>query len=316
MKKITTADIQSFFRSDRAILLLCISIALVFWLLNKLSKSFKTVDQIRIEYRLPTGKTFHHTPPNIVNASIQGRGLELTYIHFFNRERKMVLNLTDQANQVYTSNQLKSAIRELYATNVEVVDMDTNQLVIELEDEATRLIPLKVVAQLNFVSGFYLQKDLQLTPDHIRISGPKSLIDSLPYWTTDTLKLSGLKADVQKKVNVAKPGLAMIKLGTQFVEAKIAVEQFTEKTMFVPILIKNQPAKLKIFPDKIKLSCTVGLSRYNQLNTNFFRAEVDLKGISENTTNNTLPVTLTHQPHFVKNIQFTPKSVEFFFVKE
>ena len=58
MKRKTKDDIRTFFNSDRAILMSCIGIALVFWLLVKLSQSYKTTEDYEISYTLPEGKTF------------------------------------------------------------------------------------------------------------------------------------------------------------------------------------------------------------------------------------------------------------------
>ena len=96
-------------------------------------------------------------------------------------------------------------------------------------------------------------------------------------------------------------------------EANIQAEQFTEKSMFIPIVVKNAPQKLKIFPNKIKLDCTVALSRYAELNANNFVVEVDLRFSSGK--GNTLPIILSKQSPFARNIKFSPKSAEFYIEK-
>ena len=85
--------------------------------------------------------------------------------------------------------------------------------------------------------------------------------------------------------------------------------------MFIPIIVKNAPQQLKIFPNKIKLDCTVALSRYAQLSSANFVAEVDLKGAALNSMNNTVTIVLSQFPNFVRNVKFTPKSAEFYFEK-
>ena len=60
----------------------------------------------------------------------------------------------------------------------------------------------------------------------------------------------------------------------------------------------------------------VGLSKYDSIMAKDFHLEVDLKGVPINQSNNTAPILLTQQPTDVKNVQFSPKSVQFLFVKE
>jgi len=99
------------------------------------------------------------------------------------------------------------------------------------------------------------------------------------------------------------------------VTVTLKVEQFTERSLFVPITIKNAPDSLKTFPERAKLSCVVGLSKYNDIDKNSFQLVADLKGIPLNTEKNTIPVLVTKQPDFVRAVNFQPRSVEFFFVE-
>ena len=95
----------------------------------------------------------------------------------------------------------------------------------------------------------------------------------------------------------------------------VEVEQFTEKSLFIKVDVKNAPDSLKIFPERIRLTCVLGLSRYNEIAPEDFALEVDLKNIPLNTVNNTIPILVTKQPNYIDNIKLSDRSVEFFFVK-
>jgi len=86
--------------------------------------------------------------------------------------------------------------------------------------------------------------------------------------------------------------------------------------LFIPISVLNGPDSLKIFPDKIKLNCKVSLKDYDKVNYSDFKAEVNLKDVTPEAENNTIPVLLKSTPSNVSNVSFSPKSVEFFFVQE
>jgi hypothetical protein len=95
------------------------------------------------------------------------------------------------------------------------------------------------------------------------------------------------------------------------VTVQIAVEQYTEVKFEVPIFIINQPDSLliKTFPSKVKVSCRVGLSQYNKLNNNSFRAVVDYSHRSGVLSK--LKIILDRVPETVLSVDYFPKEVEY-----
>src|SRR5690606_36201817 len=156
---------------------------------------------------------------------------------------------------------------------------------------------------------------ISLSADSVSVSGPKSYIETLHDWPTDTLKLSNIQKNGTHKLPLTRPVNAQIVPAFDVIDVTLKVDEFTEKEVIVPIIVKNAPDSLKIFPENIKLSFTVGLSNYNLVSSADFTVEVDLKDIPLDTEKNTIPVLLSNRPSIVHNINVNPKSVEFFFVK-
>ena len=148
----------------------------------------------------------------------------------------------------------------------------------------------------------------------MEISGPASTVELIQQWKTDSLVLSDLRSDKTVAVALLKPP-DELSLGTPQTEVRINVEQFTEKSLFVPLTIRNGPDSLKIFPQQIKLTCVVGLSQYNEVTPRDFTVEVDLQNVPVSEDKNTAPIQLTQQPSFVKNVKFSPKSAEFYILQ-
>ena len=107
-----------------------------------------------------------------------------------------------------------------------------------------------------------------------------------------------------------------IQLSNREAELTIPVEAYTEKSLFVPVQLKNAPSdSLKVFPDKIKVSFAVGLSMYDSVHYTDFELVADLKASSLEKGKNTVPVELLAQPEAVKNIVLSRNAVEFFILK-
>lgn len=300
-----TDKIRQFWTRDRAVLMTCIGIALCFWILNKLSTSFTKNIPLKIEYNLPDGKTLRNIPPQYALVTVRGTGWDILSGR---SENKIRLELSSDSTQLFS---LRNAFMQ--NTSSEVISINPDVVSLEIEDAFSKQVKIEVLTNIHFENGFDFAEEIQLNPSEVTIFGPKSFIDKVRAIRTDTLSFFNLKEKKIQKVRLLPHPI--LKYDIQETEATIFAEQFTEKSMFIPIIVKNAPQQLKIFPNKIKLDCTVALSRYAQLSAANFVAEVDLKGAALNSTNNTVTIVLSQFPNFVRNVKFTPKSAEFYFEK-
>ena len=295
---------QKFLTRERAVLMVCISIALCFWVLNRLSTKFRKTTPVRLEYFTPMGKALRTIPPQYANVSWQGTGWDL----LTGSEPRIALTVETDSIQTFY-------LRTIAAQQLgnDVFSVSPEQITVEIEDIATKNVPVEAVAALSFWKGFDLADDIQLTPAVISVEGAKSVLENLNSLKTDTLHFQKLKDTIVTTVKLIP--IPILKFSKTEVSAQLAVEQFTEKSLFVPLTIRNAPQRLQIFPNKIKLDCTVALGRYASLSGENFTAVVDLKNVDVKSKNNTVPIVLLKQPSFVRNVKFSPQSVEFYFEK-
>ena len=297
-----TAKLKAYWTRDRAVLMTCIGIALCFWLLNRLSSSFRQTKSIRLDYALPKGKAFSVAPPQYVQVTMQGTGWDM----LLGSDENIPLALNTDAVQIYPLKNLiiQNLGNELVSSNVE-------QIIIQLEDAVTGTFPIEAVSNITFAKGFDLAQDLELNPSVVTVVGPKSLLENLESIKTDTIKAVNLSE--KKALKIMLLTNPILQYNITETEVTMQAEQFTEKSIFIPIVVKNAPQRLKIFPNKIKLDCTVALSRYAELNANNFTVEVDLRFSTDK--GNTLPIILSKQSPYARNIKFSPKLAEFYIEK-
>jgi YbbR domain-containing protein len=295
---------QKFLTRERAVLMVCIGIALCFWVLNRLSTKFRKTTPIRLEYFTPLGKALRTTPPQYANVSWQGTGWDL----LTGSEPRIALTVETDSIQTFY-------LRTIAAQQLgnDVFSVSPEQITVEIEDIATKNVPVEAVAALSFWKGFDLADNIQLTPSIITVEGAKSVLENLNSLKTDTLRFQKLKDTMETTIKLAV--IPILKFSKSEVSAQLAVEQFTEKSLFVPLTVKNAPQRLQIFPNKIKLDCTVALSRYAALSGDDFIAVVDLKNVDVKSKNNTVAIVLLQQPTYVRNVKFSPQAVEFYFEK-
>ena len=315
--EINRANIQAFLKTDNGILLISMGISLLFWLLIKLSQDYKANREVAIRYTVPAEMSYVTIPPKKVQVTLEGRGWDLMYDYFGRRNNELNFNLASLPSQTITNNQLKGKMAEnARSSNVSVVDMSFDYITVELGERASKKIPVILERQLSFAPEHQLQAPIQIIPDSITINGPSELLAEYISWPTTLLALSNLKSTINRPVTLQANTRAQIALSTSVVQVNIPIEQFTEKSLFLPVTVKNAPDSLKVFPNKVKTNFVVGLSQYDSIAAKDFRLEVDLNNVPINQANNTAPILLTKKPTAVKNIRFSPKSVQFLFVKE
>lgn len=303
-------------RKDRAILLICIGIAFVFWFFVKLSKTYETVRAVNVMYMLPPNEAFIEMPPEVINVTLEAIGWDLMYDFLSLGEHHITFNLIDYPSPTIDRTELISRLQEQVPSGIKVLNVNRNYIPLDYEEKAVVKVPIILESNLSFAPDYALRDSIILEPDSITVSGPISVIQGLRSWKTQLLSLKDLKNDQTETVSLVEIGNGQIMLTPNEIQVHILIEQFTEKSILVPVSIKNMlpdtTRQIRIFPENITMTCVVGLSRFNDVRPEDFVLEVDLTNISINSENNTLPLTLTKKPSVVQGLNYYPKSVEYF----
>lgn len=316
MLKIGTREIRVQLREDRAVLMVCIGVAFIFWLLVKLSQTYKVDKEVVFDFNIPDEKALTILPPDDVEVELEGRGWDLMFDYFTKGKVVLFFDMNEQSRVRLNWLQLKSLIQKnLSSSEIKITEINYDNLSLSLEDRMKKMIPIQLDAELSFSPGYHLKKSIQLSPDSISISGPESLVSNIMEWRTDSLILKDVQNSAERKISL-RESAREIKLSQQTITAELDVEQFTEKSFFVKILQRNAPDSIRIFPDRIKIYCLVGLSKYEEVEESGFTVEVDLKDAKPGVENNAVPILLTKSPDFVNNVRFSPKSAEYIFIKK
>ncbi len=303
-------------KEDRAVLLACIGIAFVFWLLIKLSQTYRAEKKVFFTIEAPDDKALTALPPENMAVELEGTGWDLLFDFFSSRYVRLSYEMSEEGNLLLNRSQLRSDIlQNLYSDDITVREINPESFNLFLEAKASRLVPVVIRDSLSFAPEHHLRSPVKAEPDSVKVTGPASLVSTIDRWYTDSLRLSNLRSNVTQMVGLEKPARE-ISLSVQQTMARIEVEPFTEKSMFVPVIVKNAPDSLRIFPEKVTVSCKLGLSKYDSVSYQDFIAEADLQGVSSNAPNNTVPIVITQKPKFVESLNYTPKAAKFFIVKK
>jgi YbbR domain-containing protein len=153
-----------------------------------------------------------------------------------------------------------------------------------------------------------------MRPQAVEISGPKSLLDTIHKLPTSKVVLSNVNNDVSITTRVITNDNRIV-AKQQSVFVTVEVEKFTEAEIKVPIEFVNVPAgyTVRTFPNEISVVYLVGLSDYDQVTIDQFKAVADLSQL--NTAPQKLKVKLEEFPSLITISKQNPKSVEYIIKK-
>lgn len=302
-------------REDRAILIQCIGIALVFWIGVRMSQTYVSTKKIELHFLLPPNQAFHQAPPRNMSIQLKGRGWDMLYDYLLGPRIHLTYDLTQRNSIRLDEKRLLHDIQErLNAEDLSFSNLTHTNIRISLEPKMQKWVPIRPISDLSYLPGYYLSGNVKVDPDSVNISGPASKIGPTYEWPTAKLTLHDLKDDYEGFLELKTPP-AEINLNYQRIKVQVPVEQVTEKTLFVKIQVKSADREYRLFPSQVRLTCNVGLSHFNSLSSEDFKAEVDLSNAALQ-EGNTVPVTVNLQPTIVSNVRFVPKVVEFYAVKK
>lgn len=295
-------------------LMLCIGIAFVLWLTTKLNKIYQTTLPIRIEYKLPKSKTFRVEPTEMIDVDVRATGWELLSQYLGHSLKHIDIPLTS-STKVIENRLLRKNLAAVLPEDVELLRFAPENIVVELSSQSIKKIPLFAPVKATSAAAYQLLKPIHLFPDSIEAIGPESEIIKIKSWFTDSLTLNELLNTPKGSITIAKYPNSRIKFGAQQISYQTELEQVTQRNIDLKIEVINTTDSIQLFPRKVTVVCSVGLSRYADVENNPMKAVVDVKGIDLRKTA-TLAIKIIQKPAWLKIQQILPAYTDFIIVKK
>ncbi len=301
---------------ERGVWLICMAISLVFWLLVKMSKTYITNKPVTYDLTISDDRALATLPPANLAVDLESTGWNLIRENFQQDSVRINVDLKQTDRLVLDGTQLRAAVKDrLVSREINIVDLNYNRLIFDVEEKRRKRIPIRVQSNIEFHPEYHLLGPIEVRPDSTWISGPASQVPLFSEVSTDTFNFFNLNSSqtIQVPLQMLAPTLT---LNPEQVTVVLNVEQYTEWEDFVPLkVMMNVQDSLNLFPKQVLLTCTVGLSRYDQLSANDFTVEIDLRNVPLSKNKNTVPIRVVQQPDYVKNVSISPKAAEFYLVK-
>ncbi len=295
----------------------CIVAALIFWCSIRLSERYSTTETIELDYALPVGSTFAQDPPKSIEATVTATGWDLLREHFLRGNRRIMIDSIDLRQNPDGIISLRREIAEAFLGQNLQVDAITNpRVVVRTERLASKYVPLELRSVVGYHPGFSGAGQASLSVDSVLLTGPRSRINELEVWYTDTLSVEGLRDSLSTKVGIAADPIGAIQVEPSLTSVLLRVQQYTERSIYVPVKVTGYAGKdsLSIFPSQVLVTCAIGLEDYERLNAEEFELVVEFDASNKQFVRE-LPVIVRKVPSYAVTTTVVPRSVELFTIK-
>ena len=317
--------IKNFSYQKAIVFVICLALSSFLWLLSSLEKRYTSRISVPVKYvEFPKDKQLSGLLPQKFDLIVDANGYTLLIYKLRLPFSPVLINVSELVDNVlergdkyrYTISTVnhKEEIEKQISNEIRILTIKPDSLIFNFSKIISKKICIKPSLKLRFDNQYALSDEPYTKPDSALVSGPKNVLDTLKFVYTATKSYDKLSHSVEDKVSIHFiPGL---KISLKEVDLTIPVEQITEVTFEVPIVVINKPSDivLKTFPGKVKVSCRIGLSKFKMLDNSAFHAFINFNKISLKETR--LPVVFESLSKVVLSVNYSPNEVEYIIERE
>jgi len=295
-------------------LLACLVLAVGAWLFMALNNKYVyTAKTVLIYKNFPQKRAFHPLQSDTVDLQVEGTGWQLLFarLRINPQSISVSLNQLNTKEFVVFSDQLYNVNKQLESSQ-KVISVKPDTLYFDFTKRTVKRVPIRLVQRVEFVKQYGISSEILLTPKFVTVTGPIEELEKINSWSTDTLKLSNVQSSAKARVWMQHSTHKNVSIFPSSVEVKLPVDEFTEKTVEVPLKIVNNRNynSIKLYPKKVKVTFLVALSNFAQVDESFITATVDADEW-QNLHHNQFTVKITQFPNYCKLISVYPSKVDF-----
>ncbi len=317
---------NNIYRKNVGVFLIFLFLSSVFWLLNQLDESYVTTVNYPVKYiNPPQDKVFVGELPSRLELEVEGSGFRLVEYKIGKEIMPLELNINsyslepseNKKNLKYftATNSIKSRIAQQFSSSVKILDVAPDTLFFEFSEKKTKEVPVQPNISYKLAPQLMLQEGIKLSPDSVTISGPDKLLDTVNFVKTRHKEIGELNRDFSFITSLKSPH-PQVKFSDRKINVTLPVESFTEGKLEKKIVVKNEPDSLQVrtFPKSIDITYLVGLSNYENVIPELFKASVSYTQVKQGKKR--LDVTVEKAPEYLKSYSYSPKSVDYIIEKK
>ena len=259
--------------------LVALIFAVLIWFMVVTENDYDHVIEIPITaVNVHKSKVILNEFPRKANVRITGSGKSLIALGV-SRGARLELDMLGVENRKTFHLEPRNVILPRPAGTINPVEiLMPDSVTIILDDFTTKRIPVKSKVKLVPAPGYIAVGDVQISPDSVIVSGPKSIVENIEDVFTLDEEYSELTFDFEKAFSLAPLPYQRVALNKSVVEVFQNIQKLVEVTLNgVPVEVRNPPGNMKVNvrPSTLSLVLKGGGDLLTQLNRNDIIAYID-----------------------------------------
>ena len=206
--------------------------------------------------------------PERILVQVKGHGKDVLLV----KEEDFVLRLRTEGEvnsrrtYRFQLDQIEKRDAELDVQVEEIIAPSELEVYFDLRVE--RNLPIVHNIDVQVAPAHVLVGPLSVEPSHVSVVGPRSIVDTIEYVTTDTLRLDNVSDDVDQEVPLSTVADNLWTLGQPSVRVRADVQILADNDMAgVPVKIRNAGGRrLRADPEFVMVKVRGGVDVVSNLN--------------------------------------------------
>lgn len=300
--------------------LICVGIATGFWFLNALNKTYTVKMVVPVSYiNLPNNKTLENQLPEKFELTIKAHGFTILRHQVSFLFMPFEFNVKEMTNDrmmdskkssfAFPARQFLTELSNQLSNEMDILSMNPDTLYFKYGQMGQKWVKVKPMVNVNLKKQYQISGDIKTSPDSVLVNGTQSVLDTLKFVMTNLQNFNSVDRHIKTEASLSK--INEVYFNIQKVELNIPVEEYTEAQLSVPVMVKDHSpdVNIKLFPDKVKVTFQVGLSRFQEIRPEDFKLSVAFSDIRDN--KQSLKVTTESIPEYLYDLKIMPEEIEY-----
>jgi len=313
-EKSNETDSPSFEKKEKAIAFgIAFLIALGLWIVVNLNRDFNTTLELPLQLTSVSDDLIISSDvPDTILVSVAGEGWSL--ISIYNNPPRILLN-SQSGEEVNIADQIRNQTPALNDLNI--LQVEPSVITIETEPKDDKRVPLVNRVTINPREQYGVIGEPALTPDSIRVTGARSVIEEISEWPTRELSLNDVSENIEREIPLAKTENGLI-ISPTSATLTADIAEFTEAEVRVPIRTRDLPSgeAVTFNPSFVTVLFDVPIEQFSMVEgTRPFTAYVDYSVLQQDDTGRVSPrIEVQEVDYHFRLRTFQPPRVSYFMV--
>ncbi len=294
---------------DRFLVLLCLILAFLGWQGIRKTIGFEiSVSNISVEVEPPAGWAVWEKSMQRVNIVFRGSREDIRYL---NSDQ---LHVTVPLQDPVRGEEMTIKLSETFLQNptgAKVVSFSPDEIVIRLDQEGEKLLPVKALVKGNLPEGLEVERII-CSPAAVRVFGAQQTLDAMENIQTEEVDLKNRQSSFKESVPIAQANGRM-SVKPDWVSVEVVLEERNREAVYekIPVRImcaSGDSRKFKVFPEIVNVKVQGQKDQIESIRSTDIFAYVSCDELTENASYE-LPV-LINLPVNVQSSKAEPATVQ------